>query len=218
MFQDGLLRSILSESLGHTIGKESLESTILPFSASPRKPNRQTGVNTQQPHCFPTFPFQQFQVLFHSLFKVLFIFPSRYLFAIGLPSIFSFRWNLPPIRAAIPNNSTLRSKVLDKTRYLERGYHPLWRVISDDFSITFIPDLYFCRLHPRRFQPELFPLHSPLLREYLLVSFPPLSYMLKFSGYSYLIGGPIEKTLSITDTTTLWNPDLAQVNRTKPKL
>ena len=33
---------------------------------------------------------------FHSLFKVLFIFPSRYLFAIGLLLIFSFRWNLPP--------------------------------------------------------------------------------------------------------------------------
>jgi hypothetical protein len=32
----------------------------------------------------------------HSLFKVLFIFPSRYLFAIGLLLIFSFRWNLPP--------------------------------------------------------------------------------------------------------------------------
>ena len=32
---------------------------------------------------------------------------------------------------------------------------------------------------------ELFPLHSPLLRESLLVSFPPLSYMLKFSGSSY---------------------------------
>ena len=29
---------------------------------------------------------------------------------------------------------------------------------------------------------ELFPLHSPLLRESLLVSFPPLNYMLKFSG------------------------------------
>ena len=28
---------------------------------------------------------------FNSLFKVLFIFPSRYLFAIGLSSIFSFR-------------------------------------------------------------------------------------------------------------------------------
>ena len=38
---------------------------------------------------------------------------------------------------------------------------------------------------------ELFPLHSPLLRESLLFSFPPPSYMLKFSGYSCLIGGPI---------------------------
>ena len=36
---------------------------------------------------------------------------------------------------------------------------------------------------------ELFPVHSPLLRESLLVSFPPLSYMLKFSGSSYLISG-----------------------------
>src|SRR5271169_3821069 len=32
------------------------------------------------------------------------------------------------------------------------------------------------------FKFELFPLHSPLLRESLLVSFPPLIYMLKFSG------------------------------------
>ena|SRR6185436_5342573 len=34
---------------------------------------------------------------------------------------------------------------------------------------------------------ELFPLHSPLLGESLLVSFPPLIDMLKFSGYSCLI-------------------------------
>jgi len=36
--------------------------------------------------------------------------------------------------------------------------------------------------NPEGFQSELFPLQSPLLRESLLVSFPPLSYMLKFSG------------------------------------
>ena len=30
---------------------------------------------------------------------------------------------------------------------------------------------------------ELFPVHSPLLRESYLVSFPPLTYMLKFSGF-----------------------------------
>jgi hypothetical protein len=38
-----------------------------------------------------------------------------------------------------------------------------------------------------RFNLELFPLHSPLLGESLLVSFPPLNNMLKFSGSSRLI-------------------------------
>ncbi len=33
---------------------------------------------------------------FNSLFKVLCIFPSRYLCAIGLSPVFSFGWNLPP--------------------------------------------------------------------------------------------------------------------------
>ncbi|CAL9747723.1 unnamed protein product, partial [Musa acuminata subsp. burmannicoides] len=42
------------------------------------------------------FPSRQFQALFDSLFKVLFIFPSRYLFAIGLSPIFSLGPNLPP--------------------------------------------------------------------------------------------------------------------------
>ena len=37
------------------------------------------------------------------------------------------------------------------------------------------------------FKFELLPLHSPLLRQSLLVSFPPLIDMLKFSGYPYLI-------------------------------
>jgi hypothetical protein len=39
----------------------------------------------------PALPFQQFHVLFNSLFKVLFIFRSLYLCAIGLWPIFSFR-------------------------------------------------------------------------------------------------------------------------------
>ena len=45
---------------------------------------------------------RQFQALFDSLFKVLCIFPSRYLFAIGLSPIFSFRWNLPPTSSCNP--------------------------------------------------------------------------------------------------------------------
>lgn len=45
------------------------------------------------------------------------------------------------------------------------------------------------------FKFELLPLHSPLLGQSLLVSFPPLIDMLKFSGYPYLIRGQPGKRL-----------------------
>ena len=48
------------------------------------------------------FAFKRFHVLLNSLFKVLFNFPSRYLFAIGLVLIFSLRWSLPPSLGCIP--------------------------------------------------------------------------------------------------------------------
>ena len=38
------------------------------------------------------------------------------------------------------------------------------------------------RCNTERFSAGLLPVHSPLLRESLLVSFPPLNDMLKFSG------------------------------------
>ena len=50
---------------------------------------------------------------FNSLSKVLFTFPSRYLFAIGLESIFSFRRRLPPILRTT-------SKVRDSKQHTER--------------------------------------------------------------------------------------------------
>lgn len=47
---------------------------------------------------FGSYPFtpERFHVLLNSLFKVLFNFPSRYLFSIGLVVVFSLRWSLPP--------------------------------------------------------------------------------------------------------------------------
>ena len=54
------------------------------------------------------------------------------------------------------------------------------------------PNTTVRRPHGRRFGAGLFPLHSPLLRESLLVSFPPLIDMLKFSGCSRLISGRSE--------------------------
>ena len=49
-----------------------------------------------------------------------------------------------------------------------------------------------------RFGAGLFPLHSPLLRESWLVSFPPLTDMLKFSGYPRLIRGRMCETTLCT--------------------
>ena len=55
----------------------------------------------------------RFHVLLNSLFKVLFNFPSRYLFAIGLVLIFSLRWSLPPTLGSIlklPDSEDLRTR------------------------------------------------------------------------------------------------------------
>ena len=126
---------------------------------------------------------------------MLFIFPSRYLFAIGLSPIFSFRWNLPPILSCIP-------KQLDSLKVYHRAlvvhvkdgiltlYDALFQgtctwASTENTSIDYNSD----DLRPPDFKFELFPLRSPLLGESLLVSFPPLIDMLKFSGYPYLIRG-----------------------------
>ncbi|KAG9444634.1 hypothetical protein H6P81_015974 [Aristolochia fimbriata] len=53
----------------------------------------------RRPHPLPS---RQFQALFDSLFKVLFIFPSRYLFAIGLARYLALGRNLPPYLGCIP--------------------------------------------------------------------------------------------------------------------
>jgi len=125
---------------------------------------------------------------FNPLFKVLFIFRSRYLFAIGLRPIFSFTWNLPRTSVIIP-------KITDSTKWQRvdprifsshaRGCHPLWRLIPKDLCWNLGRWCHFQRLQfgqqrPPDFKSELFPLHSPLLRESRFVSFPLLNNMLKF--------------------------------------
>ena len=74
-----------------------------------------------------------------------------------------------------------------------RDYHPLWCPVPRDFSSergsTCFYRPQFGRPRAPDFHYELFPLHSPLLRESWLVSFPPLSYMFKFSGSSFLTWG-----------------------------
>ena len=146
------------------------------------------GGKSQEHDWLQSFPFQQFHVLFNSLSKVLFIFPSRYLFAIGLSPIFSFRWNSPPILSCIPKQLD-SLKVYHKAPgvHVKDGILTLYDALfqgtctwagTENTSLDYnsgnrrLPDFKF----------ELFPLHSPLLGESLLVSFPPLIDMLKFSG------------------------------------
>ena len=133
-------------------------------------------------------------MLFNSLFKVLFIFRSLYLCAIGLWPVFSFRRNLPPILSSIP-------KLLDSSKELHiglaanrTGLSPSMASRSRELGRHRAKSI-LCKLQLGPWGPdfkfELLPLHSPLLGQSLLVSFPPLIDMLKFSGYSYLIRGQL---------------------------
>ena len=74
--------------------------------------------------CFQSLSPQQFQALFNSLFKVLFIFPSRYLFAIGLSPVFSLRWNLPPALGCIPKQPDSSSATRGARRTGPTGLSP----------------------------------------------------------------------------------------------
>jgi len=146
------------------------------------------------PRNFFALPFQQFQVLFYSPFEVLFIFPSQYFFAIGLLWIFSFWWITPPILSCI-------SKQLDSKKpkiFFEflseklQGYHLLWHCFPANFFFwaqkKWFPNATIhLKIFPSDFQHELFHFHSQLLMKSWLFSFPPLTDMLKFSGWSYLI-------------------------------
>ena len=129
---------------------------------------------------------------FHSLFKVLFIFPSRYLFAIGLRQIFSFRRILPPTLCCSPKQHDSQDAHCNRSQPARNTSITFFGRLSQQ---PFTRQRYlqirtsrpqFPRHKAGDFRIELFPLHSPLLGESLLVSFPPLSNMFKFSGSSYL--------------------------------
>ena len=97
-----------------------------------------------------------------------------------------------PFWAAFPNNPTLRKRIIVGRPLRLRGCHPLRRAVPSNLGGDDPPRKRFSKLQfasasrgDSKF--ELFPLHSPLLGESLLVSFPPLINMLKFSGYSCLI-------------------------------
>ena len=91
-----------------------------------------------------------------------------------------------PLRAAFPNNSTLRKSLTEKRYPRQTGFSPSMTSCSKEHrqgpNQRQILQITTRALKVPDFKFELLPLHSPLLRQSLLVSFPPLIDMLKFSG------------------------------------
>jgi len=72
----------------------------------------------------------------YSLSKVLLIFPSQYLFAIGFPFIFSFRRCISPILGCISKQPDSKKASFQLRRRRKRGFHPLWHPISGYFCVN----------------------------------------------------------------------------------
>ena len=91
-----------------------------------------------------------------------------------------------PIGAAFPNNPTRRQRLVVRqgpgTTGLSPSLAPLSRELRPGPSLRTLLQTTIRTPKTSDFQAGLFPVRSPLLRESLLVSFPPLIDMLKLSG------------------------------------
>ena len=142
----------------------------------------------------------RFQVLFHSLSRVLFTFPSRYCYTIGHMRVFSLtRWSwqiqteflvlrptwvgykrvlwfsvtgLSPSMAEPFLIPSPNHRIFDSPEKLQ-----FFQVSSRYTAATKLADMTL-----RRFR--LFPVRSPLLRESLLFSIPPGTEMVHFPGFT----------------------------------
>ena len=175
------------------------ERSVLADRARPRRPRRQPE-SPRPASRAPPFTTTQFHVLLNSLFKVLFNFPSRYLFAIGLGVIFSLTWSLPRTLSCTPKQLDSRGKPAQRVDRLTGLSPSMGRGPSqgglglDDAPRGGSPEHHIPRDRGgRRFGAGLRPFHSPLLRASQLFSFPPLINMLKFGGSPCLLSGRSKK-------------------------
>ena len=159
---------------------------------------RQSKVPNKFGLCFTKVTNSRFLVIdftsFNSPIGVLFTFPSGYLFAIDLSVLSSRGWRLPPNLRSTPKERDSLNLFTDNTSLTCRqGFHLLRLVFTDIFEARFIwwtVSIQFKLINQLFSYFGLFPLRSPLMWESLLVSFPPLNYMLKFSGFPYSNSDP----------------------------
>ena len=136
--------------------------------------------------------YKRFHVLLNSLFKVLCNFPSQYLFAIGLAVIFSLNRSLPAaLCCTFKQHDSNVPRLARTAAHSLWAFHPLWASpVQRNLRVRHVRGKHLgthvaphCTpLSTTGLHAGLFPFHSPLLRESLLFSLPPLNYMLKLSG------------------------------------
>lgn len=116
---------------------------------------------------------------FNSLSKVLFTFPSRYFYSIGLELIFPIGWNVPPFHTPLQRNANLGRMTLRESEIVYRN-------IIFSFLLSQGVNLFTLFAIPNTWEKSLFlvdfPVRSPLLKKSLLFLIPPLNDMLKFRG------------------------------------
>ena len=137
-----------------------------------------------------SLPFQQFQALLTLFSKSFSPFPHGTCLLSVSKQYLALDEIYHPICAPIPRNVTLRNYTVHWGLQMPSGTLTLIDALFQEAYICApvgdtSPD-YNSRPQGPNFHTELIPVHSPLLRESCLVSYPPLTYMLKFSGFADL--------------------------------
>ena len=152
------------------------------------------------PFGLPLLVGTRFQVLFHSPPGVLFTFPSRYCSTIGQQGVFSLGGWSPLIHAGFLVPRATRDHCPEPFTPFAYGAFTLSGRPSQTFRLDATVPRRICgyaqlcpstphQQHPQaitlvRFR--LFPFRSPLLRESLLISLPPVTEMFHFTGFASL--------------------------------
>ena len=140
---------------------------------------------------------------------MLFTFPSRYWYTIGLRVIFSLGGWSPRIQTGFLVSRPTQVPPRTSSDFRLRGSNPLCRAFpgtSANSPIIFCWRPYNPVGRTRRF--GLFPLRSPLLRESRLISFPSGTEMFQFPEFTLLTYGFSQQFMASTAmrVTPLGNP------------
>ena len=146
---------------------------------------------------------------FNSLFKVLFIFPSRYLFTNGLKLLFIFTWDLPPFLHSIPKKrDSANAHSARRTVDGKQEYHPCCcsasRSVHPGPHWQCIPTLQLKAWSPN-YKNEPTHVHSQLSLTFQLVSTALPTYMLKFSRCASQNSMPCDRTQQLHANTSVIN-------------